>query len=607
MEHHMEAIRRLQMQAMAVEQTEMENGGLEQSTRSAGGHDPDATEGEGSIADNTSVHFGDHDDDIGAPVVAREESNRPKKPFELVEKETNTVLCLRYMILLLILFMCCLLGYGTFAFVGKAEENDDGNQSLNVILTSCVAVGFLVLLCTFLVYDFMVEKRQDIVVSIATKSTAIVDGLFPAQVRDRMMNETHEIPKPDALSVPAGSVADLTSQADVLSTGNALIIDPSAPKNQSTRGSETTDLQDKNLSVKQFLAENGIFSDAQSSQPIADLFPNTTVIFADIAGFTAWSSQRDPPQVFTLLESLYRSFDEIAAKLKVFKVETIGDSYMAVTGLPVPDENHAVHMARFAYQCLVRSKKMCSDLEALLGPGTSELGLRIGLHSGAVTAGVLRGEKSRFQLFGDTVNTASRMESTGKKGRIQVSQETADLLRTSGKAHWLRPREELVNAKGKGELKTFWLDPTRKRGQKSHKTHHSTVPKVVPFTPPRTANDIKSVTKEELTNHAFDEKSTRLIDWNVDVLLHHLARVISCRDRTVSTGSLVNHSSEVPTLPAAIDDVAEIITLPPFDPEYSRFRRVRPDVSTLQQTRADLHEFVSAIALMYRDVPFHNL
>ena len=106
---------------------------------------------------------------------------------------------------------------------------------------------------------------------------------------------------------------------------------------------------------------------------------------------------------------------------------------------------------------------------------------------------------------------------------------------------------------------------------------------------------------------AFDEKSARLIDWNVDVLLHHLARVISCRSRNAPKGSLVNHASEVPTLPAVIDDVAEIIPLPPFDPETSRFRRVRPEVSTLQQTRADLHGFVSAIALMYRDVPFHNL
>ncbi|CAJ1948357.1 unnamed protein product [Cylindrotheca closterium] len=620
MDKHMEAIRRLQAQAMAVEQSEMENGTLEHSHRSQGGGgvEVDFTEAEGSLAEDHTDHSGDDDNETGSAAGAsvQSEAIRPKKPFELVEKETNNVLCLRYMILVQVLLLCCFLGYGTFAFVGKAEENDDdGNSSLNVILTAVVAVGFVILLCTFLVYDFMVEKRQDIVVSIATKSTAIVDGLFPAQVRDRMMNGTPEMaPKNDNQSVPPGSVADLTSQADVLSNGNALVIEPGKPKSQSARSSESkkTELENKNLSVKQFLAENGMFSDTRSTQPIADLFPNTTVIFADIAGFTAWSSQRDPPQVFTLLETLYRSFDEVAAKLKVFKVETIGDSYMAVTGLPVPDENHAVHMARFAYQCLVRTRKMCGDLEALLGPGTSELGLRLGLHSGAVTAGVLRGEKSRFQLFGDTVNTASRMESTGKKGRIQVSQETADLLRNSGKSHWLRPREELVNAKGKGELKTFWLDPTRKRGQKNahnkaySSNNNSVVPKMVqPVVPPKSAN-VKASESKEQEPQAFDEKSARLIDWNVDVLLHHLARVISCRSRSTSNGSLVNHAAEVPTLPAVIDDVSEIIPLPPFDPENSRFRRVRPEVSTLQQTRADLHGFVSAIALMYRDVPFHN-
>ncbi|KAG7350476.1 adenylate/guanylate cyclase with GAF and PAS/PAC sensor domain [Nitzschia inconspicua] len=464
------------------------------------------------------------------------------------------------------------------------ETADTSNRP--IVLTSLVAITFLVTMISFLLYDWLVERRQAVVINIANKSTAIVENLFPAQVRDRMLQNIEERrKKASGLDVDQAGIGDAGAT-------------PVEQLNGSSAPTASAPQKPNQVSVKQFLTtdQHGQANDL-SSQPIADLFPNTTVLFADISGFTAWASQRDPPQVFTLLETLYRSFDVIAKKLKVFKVETIGDCYMAVTGLPNPDESHAVHMSRFAYQCLVGMKVLICELEGILGPGTSELALRVGLHSGAVTAGVLRGEKSRFQLFGDTVNTASRMESTSERGRIQVSQETADLLMAAGKSHWLKPREELVVAKGKGELKTYWLDPTKKR--RHTKTHKDI----------RVSQDI-ALNNGSATNLSgelsFDDKYARLIDWNVDVLLHHLARVISCRSRSPPRGSLVNHSSEVALLPAAINDVAEVVALPPFDADSSRFRRARPDVSMLQQTRADLHEYVKRIALLYRDVPFHN-
>lgn len=95
----------------------------------------------------------------------------------------------------------------------------------------------------------------------------------------------------------------------------------------------------------------------------------------------------------------------------------------------------------------------------ILGGDTLELSLRCGLHSGPVTAGILRGEKARFQLFGDTVNTAARMESTCLAGQIQVSETTAALLRKRGKSSWLRLREDAVAPKGKGVMTTYWIDP----------------------------------------------------------------------------------------------------------------------------------------------------
>jgi class 3 adenylate cyclase len=145
--------------------------------------------------------------------------------------------------------------------------------------------------------------------------------------------------------------------------------------------------------------------------PIADLFPETTIMFADIAGFTAWSSEREPGEVFQLLESVYYAFDNVARQMGVFKLETIGDCYVAATGLPEPNKDHAIIMTRFAFECLHQMQETTRKLEITLGPGTSDLDIRVGLHSGPVTGGVLRGEKSRFQLFGDTMNTGKCKQS----------------------------------------------------------------------------------------------------------------------------------------------------------------------------------------------------
>lgn len=168
----------------------------------------------------------------------------------------------------------------------------------------------------------------------------------------------------------------------------------------------------------------------------------------------------------------FRAFDAIAKRRRVFKVETIGDCYVAVTGLPEPRKDHALAMARFALDSLRKMSELTKNLETTLGPDTADLSMRFGLHSGPVTAGVLRGDRARFQLFGDTMNMvrcqvsyisltmkaypislqASTMESCGVPGRIQLSQETADQLVASGKQDWVKKREDVVDAKGKGEF-----------------------------------------------------------------------------------------------------------------------------------------------------------
>jgi class 3 adenylate cyclase len=118
-------------------------------------------------------------------------------------------------------------------------------------------------------------------------------------------------------------------------------------------------------------------------------------------------------------------------------------------------------MARFASKCMMNMTELTRELEGTLGPDTGDLRMRIGIYSGPVTAGVLQGAKARFQLFGDTMNMASRMEHNSVENRIQCSEATAELLISAGKEHWVRPREGLVQAKGKGkgEVQTYWVLP----------------------------------------------------------------------------------------------------------------------------------------------------
>ena len=241
-------------------------------------------------------------------------------------------------------------------------------------------------------------------------------------------------------------------------------------------------------------------------QPIADFFPRCTVLFADIAGFTAWSSTREPAQVFILLQTVYQAFDVLAKRRHVFKVETIGDTYLAVTGLPEPQEQHAVIMVKFAWECLLKIGEITKELEISLGPDTGELSMRFGLHSGPVTAGVLKGDRARFQLFGDTVNTAARMESTGVKGKIQVSQATADILVASGKAIWLAAREDHVNAKGKGLLRTYWLQIRRLPRQASSASCSVT-------TSASMEGEKRQSASQDALLKEHDPKEARLIGW----------------------------------------------------------------------------------------------
>uniref|UniRef100_A0A3Q2PQU7 Guanylate cyclase n=1 Tax=Fundulus heteroclitus TaxID=8078 RepID=A0A3Q2PQU7_FUNHE len=183
----------------------------------------------------------------------------------------------------------------------------------------------------------------------------------------------------------------------------------------------------------------------------AEAFDSVTIYFSDIVGFTSLSAESTPLQVVTLLNDLYTCFDAIIDNFDVYKVETIGDAYMVVSGLPVRNGKlHAREVASMSLALLEQVKTF-----KIRHRPNDQLRLRIGIHTGPVCAGVVGLKMPRYCLFGDTVNTASRMESNGEALKIHLSSATKEVLDEFGYFD-LQLRGD-VEMKGKGKMRTYWL------------------------------------------------------------------------------------------------------------------------------------------------------
>jgi class 3 adenylate cyclase len=179
---------------------------------------------------------------------------------------------------------------------------------------------------------------------------------------------------------------------------------------------------------------------------IANGHTTVSVMFADLCGFTALSRKTNPADLVAMLNGIFTAFDIIVERHGVEKIKTIGDCYMTVGGLPTHRDDHARVVAS-------ASLEMVNALEQINKVNGTELQMRVGIHTGPVVAGVIGKIKFTYDLWGDTVNVASRMESSGMPGMVHISEQTEQELR----GHFLLEERGFVECKGLGQVKTFFL------------------------------------------------------------------------------------------------------------------------------------------------------
>ena len=329
-----------------------------------------------------------------------------------------------------------------------------------------------------------------------------------------------------------------------------------------------------------------------------DPFSNATVMFADITGLEAWGSDKDPEERATLLETVHRTLNVVAKRHGVFQVEMAGDCFVAVTGVQDAEDDHAVKMACFVSDSRKRTNELFKNMQV------KGLSVRFGIHSGHVQAGMYEEDNSRFQLFGETVDTTYQMLTSGKPNKIHVSVETAELLNLAGRSDWITARKDLVLVKGKGEMSTFWIKPKKCLAtMDAFKSDASTVSETT-CDSTGSWGDASVDSRRKAGANDFES----LVEINFSILLGYLKHIQACRNTTWKSFSKKGNCPEedLGMGDPIIEEAQEIVQIPGFDARSVRSRKMDQEVIDLgEEVETQLRLYISSIASTYRDNPFH--
>ncbi|CAB9512395.1 natriuretic peptide receptor 2 [Seminavis robusta] len=343
-------------------------------------------------------------------------------------------------------------------------------------------------------------------------------------------------PAPDLGQMVGMEEEEDTSQADSVCSSDT------GSLHESTGGSAS-----RRCTVPSTSAGNGYHA--------GDYYEDATVLYAQILGLTAWSSSRPAAQIFDLLHDLSKKFEDAASDLGVKLVKTVTDSYVAVSGVPVAQADHAVRMVLYSRRILQEMVTSVQSLERKLGPGTASLRLKVGISSGPVVAGFVQDPNPEIKLrlcnlLGPTVNVATELNTTSVRHRIHVSSATAELLVKAGKRKWIKKREPLnTTTKSDGdEMDTYWVVfPSLRRNFVKQPQLDSDVlfPRASSEEASVAATDCSPVCPERRNvlgdvenNFIFavspisrSANKKRLVDWVLKLLLEQLNRVVEANRR----------------------------------------------------------------------------